>query len=48
MPFEHAISLFEILRLLVEMFGMYEFYEKANLIHECKNVIKGLGVFDDP
>ncbi len=33
MPFEHSCSLFEILRMLVEMFGKEDFYEKATLIH---------------
>ena len=47
MPFEHSSSLFEILRMMVEMFGSRPYYEKATLIHPPKNLLTPLQVFND-
>ncbi|MBK8156932.1 MAG: hypothetical protein IPK55_13590 [Streptococcus sp.] len=39
MPNEHSSSLFEILRLIIEMFGEEEYFEKASMIHVPKGIL---------
>ena len=47
MPNEHSSSLFEILRLMIEMFGEEEYFEKSTLIHEPKRILQRIKVFND-